>query len=113
MKRKMDKLIFRQTEISGKFAAVYVRVSSNDLKKCSRANKEKVFRESVRTQEADGIAKAKSNNWEYRVFSKDCNVSGFESEERVDLNEIQSLIKTGKIHTVTFAFCSGVIRSQT
>lgn len=99
-RRKMDRLDFHQTPYTGKVAAIYVRVSSNDLKRCSKKDKVRRLRESVQTQEADGIEYATKHNWQFEVFKADCNISGFEDAERADLAKIIRLCKEGRIHSI-------------
>ena len=98
---KLDHLELRQTPETGKFAAIYVRVSSNELKKYTKQKKILVSRESVLNQEDDGIRIATEHNWDYEVYNKDCNISGIEDEEkRVDYRRLVEDIKAGRIHRI-------------
>ena len=97
---KMARLDFVQAPYDGRLACVYVRVSSNDLKRVNRKDKVRRLRESVQTQESDGVAMAKARGWEYQVFRNDCNLSGFEEEGRADLQTILAMCRAGRVHTI-------------
>ena len=97
---KLESLDFHQTPFAGKKAAVYVRVSSNDVAKYRGADKERQYRKSVVTQIDDGVKFATVQRWKYEVYKADCNMSGFEDDERPDIQRIIAECRAGKVHTV-------------
>jgi len=102
-KSRLSELTFNQTPTQGKVAAIYVRVSLDEFKRKKKPDAEKEYRQSVITQENEGIKEAERNKWKYKVYKEDCGESGFDEPsptERKDLYSIEKEIEQSKIHTV-------------
>lgn len=102
MARRQARIVdFFQTPISGKQAAIYIRVSRNEFNKGTGGKKE--MRQSVKSQRKNGIDYAKKQRWKYELYDNDCDMSGHsEAGEfgRQDLQRLLNDIDNGLIHTV-------------
>ena len=103
---------FDRTDIEGKKAAIYVRVSQNEFQRKSNQKpasgeldkSELEARQSVKTQRSDAIKICKENDWKYQIYDKDCETSGTliadSKTGRKDLARLIDDIKNKRIHTV-------------
>ena len=137
-KKQASTYEFTQTETSGKKAAIYVRVSSQEFL-LSRKDEKKIqeearaknisiakadvaaikkeierqVRQSVATQKEDGIRFCKEKGWEYEIYDKDCDISGtLGSKDRPDLERLEKDIDSGKIHTVVVRDVKRIARNS-
>lgn len=106
----LDRLRFVQTPCTGKKAAIYVRVSSDEMVKTSNGKEE---RASVQAQREDAIALCKSKGWVYEIYDGDSDRSGFEDfSSRPSIAKMIQDIRDGKIHTVVTREAKRLYRSQ-
>lgn len=113
MKRngKIESMTWQLTPVTGKIAALYVRVSSNDYKKGPDGERER--RKSVPLQIDKATAYAKGKGWQYRVYDADCDISAMAAiTDRPAITELIADIQAGKIHTVVFRAIDRLFRNK-
>ena len=111
----LEKTEFRQASETGKYAALYVRVSTEEwvwtTDKDGKPVKDR--RASVNSQINILKAYAEKRGWEYKIFDGDCDISGYKGfEKRKDLQAIVNEIEAGNIHHIVVREIKRLSRRQ-